>query len=242
MKLLKVAIPKSKLVLIPEDERIFFVQLTYLLNELYILQKSIYFSTQETSNVIERKGRNSQALFFVRIQAGKLFEGWELLQKKFFSTKISQKYEIEFSDLGRNSLTELKRYFGKENIISMIRNEFAFHYSHESSDKIKELILDVPDSEVFEMYLSEEHGNCLYDISQVLVNIAILNSIDSSDTQKALEKILQEVHQVTKWFLDFGGDCVLIIMKNSGLQHGEIEIPDPPSINEVILPYFVRKE
>lgn len=242
MKLFKIEIPKPKLSLIPENERIFFIQLTNMLNDLNILQKLIYFSSKGADDEIVRAGQNSQALFLIKMQAGKLFEGWRLIQDNFFGTKLSKNYEKDLSDLGRNSLTKLKRYFGRTNLISLIRNEFAFHYSLNASSKIKRLIDDIRDSEVFEIFLSENHGNCLYYISHVLVNTAILRSIDSSDFAGALDKLLKDINQVTRWFLDFLGDCVkIIIEKYLGLEQKEIEIPEPPNIDEVALPYFVKK-
>lgn len=244
MKLWKVEIPKSSLLLIPETERIFFVQTASLLNDLAVLQKCLFFSADtETTNDIVRESQNSQALFFARIQSGKLSEGWQLLQNQFFGSKISKEYEKKLTDLGRCSLQKLKSYFAGDNLLSLIRNEFAFHYSRESSERIAEVIRAAPDSEVFHIFLSEGHGNCFYSISQTLVNFAILRSIDSTDHQKAMDQLLREVMTVTGWFLDFLGGCLLIMVKEYlGGQFLEVEIPEPPELDKVRLPYFVRGE
>jgi len=242
MKLFKVEIPKSKLLLIPENERILFVQMGSLLNDLAVLQKSMYFSADtRTTNDIVRVAQTSQALFFARVQAGKLSEGWQLLQKQFFGAKLSEEYEKKLTPLGMTSLKNLKQYFACRNLISLVRNEFASHYSLDSSEKIKKVIDMAPDSEVFEVFLSEGHCNCFYSISQVLTNFAILKSINNQDHQIAMDKLLKEIVKVTRWFLDFVGDCLLIIARRHlGLKSSEVEIPEPPSINEVILPYFVK--
>lgn len=241
MKLIKIEIPKSELLSISENERIFFVQLANLLNDLNIFRKLVYFSSKETKNDIIRKAQNSQALALIRIQAGKLGEGWELLQREFFTSKVSIEYEPLLDSKAQEALKKIKDYFGKENLIKLIRNEFAFHYS---SGKIKQLINDAPEGEVFEAFLSENHGNCLYFISHVIVNFAILKSIGGNDFWDAMDKLLKEVNEVTLWFFDFLGECIAIILqkyKHLGIVTKEIEIPEPPKMDSVDLPYFVSK-
>jgi len=46
--------------------------------------------------------------------------------------------------------------------------------------------------------------------------------------------------KVSGWFREFCGDCVFIIFKKLELNSTEIEIPEPPSIDDVKLPYFVK--
>jgi hypothetical protein len=243
MKLLKIEIPKSNLLSIPENERIFLIQFMNLLNDLNILNKLTYYSSKDTNVDVVRKAQNTQALLLIRIQAGKLFEGWKLLQKYFFGAKISKEMEGKLSGLGKIGLAELKKYFGtKDNIIHLIRDEFAFHYSPASSEKISKRIVEAPDSEVFEIFISEDHGNCLYHISHVLVMVAILKSLRCPDFWTAMDKLLEDVHKVTGWFLQFLGECLIVIFeKYLGRGHIEVEIPEPPTIDDVKLPFFVRK-
>jgi hypothetical protein len=245
MELVKIGIPKSELLLIPENERIFFVQLTNLLNDLIILRKLIYFSSStEESNDTIRKALNSQALFLLRLQAGKLSEGWQLLQNYFFKSQLSQDYENRLSPEGKNDLAGIKKYFNNRNIVSLIRNEFAFHYSPESAVKIKELINNAPDSEVFELFLAEHFGNCFCFMPYVLVTFAILQSTGSPNYWEAMDKLLSEVNQVTLWFSNFLGECIHIILKkynNLNMTKDNIEIPDPPKLGSIILPYFTTK-
>ncbi len=74
-------------------------------------------------------------------------------------------------------------------------------------------IINAPDLESFEMYLSEEYGNCFYSIAHDLLNTSILEDIDSDDQTKAMKKYFQEIMDVTKWFLNFSQDCILVISK-----------------------------
>jgi hypothetical protein len=241
MKLFKIEIAKSKLSLVPESERVFFIQVGNFLNDLSVLQKLSYFSAnKKTSDSIVRGAQNSQALFLMKVQAGKLFEGWRMLQQNFFGTALSAEYEQELQDFERESLGRIKKYFSSENLISSIRNKFAFHYS---SGDIKGLINGAPDSEVFEIFMADAHGNCFYSISHILVMYAILKSTGLSNIDGAMKKVLHEMLQVTRWFVDFLGGCLLVFARRHlGFEHAEVEIPDPPDINEIDLPYFVKGE
>lgn len=242
MKLLKINIPKSKLDTIPEIEKVFFIQLMQFLNEINILQKCVIVSNNELESLttIEKRSQISQAHFFIRTLAGKLYEGWKMIGKNFLKTQLSSEYENLLSQKGKESLSELIVYFkDKNNLVRLIRNKFAFHYDKE---KIKEEIDKIPQEELLEVYISEHRANCLYSLSDTIINWAILNSIDSSNPQRAMDKLIDDIAlKVSMWFLGFCGDCVCIIAKKLELNSTEVEIPEPPSINEVKLSYFVRR-
>lgn len=243
MKLLKVEIPKSKLSSIPENERVFFVQTGNLLNDLSMLQKLMIFSTNvKSANRAVHTAQNMQTLSLIRIQAGKLHEGWQLLEKNFFGAKLSCEYEKKLSDSEKQSLEKLKNYFSKKNLISLIRNKFASHY-HTSSEEINQLIGEVPDSEIFEIFMSEFYGNCVFSMSNVLVTYLILEYTGIANTEKAIAKLLDDVTKVTRWFGHFLGRCLLVFAeKHLGFEYTEVEVPEPPDINEVPLPYFIKGE
>ena len=242
MKLLKMNIPKSKLETIPEIEQVFFIQLMQFLNELNILQKCVIVSSNELGSLttIEKRGQISQAHFFIRTLVGKLYEAWEMINKNFINTQLYEEYENHLSQKGKESLSELiERFNDKNNIISLIRNKFAFHYDKE---KIKKEIDKMPQEELLEMYISEHRGNCLYSLSDIIVNWAILNSIDSSNSQQAMEILIGEIAiKVSGWFQEFGGDCVRIIVEKLELDYTEVEIPEPPLLDDIKLPYFVKR-
>lgn len=227
-----------------EKERIFFIQLTHLLNEINILQKCTLISSGNalnTSDEVERRGHFCQTQFFLRMLAGKLNEGWEMLQKDFWGTKLSIDYEKKLSQPGQSSLKKLKQYFSANNNINLIRKKFAFHYD---SEEIKEIINEIPPSEVPHLIFAEHRINCLYSLSDIIVNWAILLSIDPTDPKRALETLIDEiVKDVSGYFQEFGFACIEIIVNKLGIMNKseEIRIPDPPSIDDINLPYFVKK-
>ncbi|MHA1669529.1 MAG: hypothetical protein ACTSV5_03010 [Promethearchaeota archaeon] len=242
MKLFKVNISKSKLDTIPEIEKVFFVQLMQFINELNILQKCVIISSNELDflNTIEKRGQISQTQFFIRTLAGKLSEGWKMINKNYIDTQLSNEYEDLLSRKGKDSLSRLKEYFNdRNNFVRLIRNKFAFHYDKE---KIKEAINEIPQDEILEIYISEHRTNCLYSLSDTIVNWSILNSIDSSNSQRAMDKLINDIAiKVSSWFQEFCGDCACIIAKKLDIDSSEVEISELPSINEIKLPYFVKK-
>lgn len=242
MKILKINIPKSKLDTISEIEQVFFIQLMQLLNELNILQKCVIVSNNELESLttIEKRGQISQAQFFIRTLAGKLNEGWKMISKNFIETQLSREYENLLSQKSKESLSELKIYFSAENnLVRLIRNKFAFHYDRK---KIREEVKKIPQEALLEVYISEHRANCLYSLSDTIINWAILNSIDSSNPQRAMDRLIGEIAlKVGRLFQEFCGDCVCIIAKKLGLNSTKVEIPEPPSIDKVKLSYFVKR-
>ncbi len=239
MTVYKVQFSKSELSKLPEDEQIFLIQLAHFLNEVSMLHKCLVISGNglSTSNEIERQGQVSLVLFFLRLLAGKLKEGWEMLQKDYFGSKLSRYYEKELPQMGSDSLKKLKKYFAGKNVINFVRDEFSFHYG---KGEIKKVLDKASDADIFEMTLSEE-ATSLYAFGDFMVHKAIFEYLSPSHIERSLKKLMDEVvRDVSKWFLDFGGECLLITVKKLNIDHGKIEIPDPPFLRDLKMPYFVR--
>jgi len=106
MNFFRVKITKDDLAKLSEDEQLLLFQLTHFLNELNILQKCVIMSANgiNTFNEIEKHGQVSLTLFFIRLLAGKLYEGWKRLDKDFIQSKLYKTYERELSSTGQESL------------------------------------------------------------------------------------------------------------------------------------------
>ena len=247
MKLTKLQISKDELLSIPEEELELFIQLTNFYNDVNILQKLMAISgisrEKANNNKIVKMSLSSQALFFMRIQAGKLYEGWNMLGEHFFNNKkFSKEYHKKGSSQSKENLSKLKKYFGKSNLIENVRNKHTFHYSKESSKNMVKQIIDTPDSKIFEIYLSEEYGNCFYSITHDLLNSSMLKEINSSDQAKAMDDFFQQIMDTTKRLLDFTQDCIRVISeKYLQLNYEDVQMPEPPSLDDITLPFFVKK-
>jgi hypothetical protein len=243
MLLTEIKLSKAELDTLPEAEQVFFVQIMHFLNELNILQKCVIVSNnrlEDSLSRIEKRSQIAQAQFFIRILAGKLYEGWEMIKENFFKTGISKKYESLLSKKGKENLSELKNYFNnKSNTIRLIRKKFAFHYDREM---VKEQIKKIPKAEKLEIYMSENSANCLFSIGDIVINWAILNSIDSSNPEKAMKILIGEVAiKVSRLFQGFCHDYITIVAKQLKLDFNDVKIDDPKSIYEIELPYFITR-
>lgn len=241
MRLIKAEFSKKHLDQLPKEEKVFFVQLTHLLDELMILSKCVIFAsnTIEAKQGAEKSAQRTQALFFIRILAGKIYEGWQMLNTSYFSSQLSQKYDKLLSNLASESIEELKRYFAKNNLIYEIRNKYAFHYDRKN---VEDQLNHITQDETLSMLISEHQGNNLFAFSDTIINSSILNSINPNDQQKAMDTLVEEVIlKVCKWFQNFGYGFVELIIEKLRFDCEEIELEDIPAIEDVKLPYFVKK-
>ncbi len=239
--------PISKEILdsIPEKERSLFIVVGHLSNELNIFSKLFFWASKfSDEEPVRHKANITQSLALARILAGKLFEGWNTIGKVYFSTKLSKEYHSLLSQEAKDALKELGKYFGKENIVMKIRNEFAFHYDHKQiTDGFNALKVE----EDWEIYLTEANGNSLYYVAELAANYALLNSIDSSDLKTAIETLVDELIQIGKLFTTFLGGCLVVIShryflnKDGKLAYEEeCQLTDAPSIYDISIPYFVE--
>jgi hypothetical protein len=238
--LVKVDIPKSVLSSMPQDERVFFVLSCSFLNDMAMLEKLARFSAyKKTTCRTERGAQNLQTFFLMKLLIGFLFEGWELVRTKFFATKLCLEYEPLLSESSKKDLENLKRHFdGGNNWMCSVRNDFAFHYP--SSKRVIELVDEASDSDVFEIYLANYYANCLFSMASAVINCGILRSSGETSLEGAVDKCLNETKEVAKWFGNFFGGCLEIIGGKYDFKSVEVEIPEPPDIDKVTTPYFVR--
>jgi len=247
MKLAKINLSKAELLSIPEKELELFIQLMNFYNDVNILQKLMVISgnsrEEASQNEIVGRSLSSQGMFFMRIQAGKLYEGWNMLSAHFFNNnKFSQEYNKKGSSESKKNLSKLKKSFGKDNLLKNIRNIYAFHYSKESSNNMVKQIMNASDSEIFELYFSKEYGNCFFSITHDLLNLSILEDIEPNNLPKAMNDFFQEIIDTTKYFLDFSQDCMRVILeKYLKMNYEEIQIPEPLSLKNITLPFFVKR-
>ena len=187
-------ISKRQLYTIPEEERTLMILLGHLSNETNILHKLLIFCQTEVDSDIVRKAHTSQALLIARIYVGKLFEGWRMLGKIFFASKLSKEYEPLLSETGKSALNNLKQYFGKKNLIEEVRNSYSFHYT---SEEVAEQLNLFDDDTVFETFVANDIANSLNYLSEEIVSRAMLNRIDSKNDFTAMTRFMDELLEVS---------------------------------------------
>lgn len=201
MTVFQAKLKKDKLLEIPENERNLFIGLAHLQNEIrFSLYGVVWTHDFSSSNEAIVQAQIAFNFYYLRILAGKLHEGWQLLQKHFYS---HQTLSIEFNSTGSeeacNALKELKKYFSKKNALSEIRNNLSFHYN--PKDLLKQ-IKEMKDE--LDLYVSKENdANTLYYFAEALANWAVISKIDNPDNLNPLELIISELTSIAKVFNTF---------------------------------------
>ncbi|MFC0666138.1 hypothetical protein ACFSKY_14515 [Azotobacter chroococcum] len=239
----------EKLRQMPEDERALFVLLAHVANELNVLNKLFYICSQHRKDEKWHiHAHTTQALIIARLFVGKLYEAWEALQQGYFKSMLGRKYTPLLPADAKESLSKLKKYFGKPNIVRELRNNFAFHYSleHIKGTLNKNLNKDEPDSSEMIAYMSNSIGNTLYYFSESVIGAAILEKIDQSQPAAAFDKLIVESTDLMAWFNEFIGGIMFLFCEKYMLEDDgkitllPINIGSIPLAESIEIPYFIE--
>ncbi|MEN6473073.1 MAG: hypothetical protein ABFD81_03590 [Syntrophaceae bacterium] len=245
MEIHKVTISKEQLSLLPEKDRVLFIQIGHLANELTILTKLLLYAHTDAKLDAIRKAYTIQASVISRICIGKVFEGWRLLQSSLLASGLSHKYEAKLSPAGSEALRKLKKYFGKKNLISEIRNRFSFH--NPSFKDVRDLLASIPEEAELTMYLGTQVANSNYYLSEEIISMAMLSYVESDSLEQAMKKMHKELSEVSGWLVDFCGHCMVAISEEHWSQCKEdlllekINVQSQGNVRDFTIPFFVER-
>jgi len=237
-------VAKEMLARIPDQERTFLLGIGHIANEVNVLQKLFYWASCSIGDHdLIRKAHTTQAITLAKVLAGKLSEAWVFLQKAFFASSLSKDWESKLQPDALEALKKLKKYFGRNNLVVNVRNRFAFHYS--ASDIAAGFALP-PDGESWQVIMSESNANSLYYVADLVANYAMLESISPGRHQTAIERLIDELISVARFFIEFAGGCWIVatdmyLLREDGkMPVKEYKIEDAPALDRVDLPFFVE--
>jgi len=244
MKIRRIPLPKALLAKMPTSERSFFLLAGHMQNEINSLNKVFAWCLRGepsyNSSAIESLADGVQAQIYARLLAGKLLEAWVALGSAYFGTKISHRLEDRLHPHSQESLKKIKTYFNKPSNIFRVRNSFAFHYSVKEFDTHCYESVDEP---AFELVLGGTVGNNLLLASELVVNAALLNSINSVDRAAALQTFLEEVQSLAASFTMFLEGVIIALLEEAAqkplanLGYDE-DIAPQRGIHDVAIPHF----
>ena len=176
----------------------------------------------------------------MKILAGKLYEGWQLMSTAYFGSKLSLVLEPLLPEPTRLSLADLKSYFSRTNLIHTVRNSFSFHYS---AEEIALHWQEAASESDFDFFIANEYGNTFSLASETAVNLAVLNGINRQDRTAALKAFLDEVQNVTLLFIDFLSGVTLVLLErcfgdNLSALGVEEELHPTKDLDEIDIPFF----
>lgn len=242
MKVRRLNLPIHALSQLPENERTFLLMAGHMQNEFVALHKIFAWcvSPGVGSTRIEHMVNGSQGFMVAKLLAGKLHEGWQLLNKAYFSSKLSLTLTPLLHEPTRLSLDGLKSYFSNSNLIYAVRNSFSFHYSAEEIARHWHEAASEPD---FDLFIGGEYGNTFHQASETAVNMAILNQINRNDKAAALKTFLNDVQNAAHLFNDFLDGVMIVILERcfrtslSGLGVEE-DVRPTLGIDDIKIPFF----
>lgn len=242
MKIRKLTLAKAELQKLSDAERTFLLISGHIQNEFVSLNKVFAWciAPRQTDSRVESIVAGSQALIFAKILAGKLHEGWQLLNKAFFGTKLSHDLDGLMHASTKDSLSRLKAYFGRSNLIYTVRNSFSFHYS---ADEIARHWEEAANEPGFDFFVGNEYGNTFHQASEMAVSLALLNGINPNDRAAALGAFLDEIQKITSLFNDFLSGAMLTILERCGGENlsnlgTEEELFPTRSFEDIDIPFF----
>jgi hypothetical protein len=174
----KIRVSKDKLAAMPADERALFLFLGYAANQINLFGKLTIFSSNNlTEEQPEAMLSGAQTQMLLRMAVGLLHEIWvKIITNRFLKSPIGKRYQtIDFG--GNAALSELKKLFGSSNLISTIRNNFAFHHPYDTDVEVafQRAIADNAWDGEWLWFFSQSNFNSFYYVSDVIVINGIMN-------------------------------------------------------------------
>ena len=223
-----------------EEERVFLVQGAGLLQEITSLRKFAYMSSHGVSERWVRAAQNAQAMYFCRLLAGSLFEGWETLHKDRYRT-VRAKYRPTLDQTSLAAYDRLESYFAaKENLCKRVRNQLSHHHNY---GEIRSTLRQWPHDHNLDVLISDNHANCAWLVNDLLTNFALLGV---QNPGSAIEQFFQETFSVANDFLEAVGALVskilIEVIEGAGLKGTEETIHGAPALSETRLYYFMSED
>ncbi len=243
MDVYDIKITKSQLQSLPEAERILVLQFGHVCNELSFLNKLLIVVSDTNTKGLEKKAMAAQSMIVVRLYIGKVFEAWRMIQRDYFGSRLSKTLDTELDEEGKKSLEALKTYFGRNNLLSSIRNNFSFHYWAEHLPKAMNAF---GDSHEFQLILGGAYANTLHNFSEEFVTVAMLEASGEHQAQAAMDKVIGDLVSVGGKMIDFLGHGLAAVFQNrlgkswEDFEYTVHKIEPKESIEKFKVPFFFQ--
>lgn len=220
---------------LPEEKRIFWLQLAQIRNDLRAIdgicipllnvvrpgKGAERYSDAEQSIALQ------QLIFAVRQLCGTLKEAHTVVQNQWYGTQLSKQMDSSLSKEAKEGLKAFKKYFSdSDNLVTTIRKNFAHHFD---SAILKGRLCSCPPDELHEFIVGQTYGNTFYKFAEDLRQHAIVRVIGSSNARDAAAKLYDEPRQsALRPFETFADEVLFTIAKELDLKIKEANITEPP--------------
>ncbi len=224
---------------IPDDEKLVFVMMGHIANELNVLRKLVLMNSfYVTDSTIEKAGNGIQSLVLIKIFVAKVFEARGFMQKHGM---VLNRMAIDKDSEISQGMKKLNQYFGKKNLIEYVRNKFGAHYDSETvMQHIQNVHIGDHNGVI---YLTPHQGLILYHFQEQMVFGALNKSHDEDEINLTFGALINEVGDVADWI----GSCAQGVMIYIGKRYanGKWEKPaihenvNPKPHTDATIPYLV---
>jgi hypothetical protein len=240
IRVTKIALTSSKLAAMKQAHRNWLFFLGHVSNELMMLNKWVLWSDPHLPpEDVRQKGAAAQTAFLLRLLLGKQHEAADVLAESYFSNPLRKEIDPLLDRDALEAEKNLEAHFAKrQNTINYwVRNNFSFHYAFH---KLSATIPTAKKAEELALYVTEQSGNTLYDMSEVVVSRAMLAGIDV-DVATALDRAVKTAVEVNHWFFTFADGFGFAVLdkplKGFDAVKNSFEV-ECPAYEDVHIPWF----
>jgi len=245
-----VHLTKAKLAAMAEAERSLLLLLGHASNEINVLSKLILMARKDEPAIkLIDHVEAGQVFILMRVLIGKLHEAWRLFQQRFQANRpLARRYVPKLLPEAAGAITELNKHFGKGSPLTAIRSAVSFHYA-DQRNLAEANFQRLPETEVWEFYLSKTIGNTFYYASELVIDGAVISLAmrkSPSKTNLALDaqafaELCDTVIKVSGHITELFGNIIALIVTTcigEDIETTVVEIPDGPKISTFCLPFF----
>lgn len=244
-KTFKFSFTKKELSAIPRDHLKLFLVSAAILNEINFCVRLVYFATnRKVHSDHEIEARDAQALYFLKILIGKIWECQEAIRKYLLQSPQCRDLARELDGKFKDALTALKQKFAKKSLYSDVRDLLAFHLD---GDALLEGLEHFDDAEVLSAVVGPTNVNSLFMFSEELAAKQLGKLMTSiRGAPDTLDDIATDALQTAgQMGLIAEGLAIVILRKHcprlfDQSKAVEVESVCMPDITEVALPFYVK--
>jgi hypothetical protein len=229
------------------DERVLLLLLGYSANQIVMLQKLIWFCTNGPVNEgeIELLGSFAQSQMLLRLLTGVLSESWRVITTRYLQSKVVQgEYSALLKEPGPQALDNLKKQFGKNGLITKIRNNYSFHFPDNS--EVEAAFKGAVAAESAEInwaaYVSNYGANTLFQFSELVFNRGVMQQIGADDELESHRLLMAELGRAANDLVTFANAFAGAVWARRFGEHGvelSAEDVEATSPDTIFLPFIV---
>jgi hypothetical protein len=232
---------------LPDEERIFWLQLAQIRNDLRAIDAicipllNVVSARRETKKYSEAEQWIAlhQLTFAIRQLCGTLEEAHKVISKKWHGTSLNKRLSPVLNQKAKDALKAFNKYFSSQNLVTTIRQKFAHHFD---SEILKGRLCSCPPGELHEFIAGQTYGNVFYKFAEDLRYHAIVRVTGETDLQNAVRRLYDEPrHAVMHPFEDFADDVLFKIAQGLDMKMEEVSV-DSPIDPKMLQPFLLFPE